>query len=64
MAFYGKISEKDISASIAKLKNTDAYQTPIIPKDKTEHFILKSVYLKGNMITPAIHKKSQDIYII
>ena len=65
MAFCGIIKKEEFNDSVNKLKKSNSeYYLNLVPKSQSEYYVLKSVHVKNDIIVPAIHKKSQDIYII
>jgi mannose-6-phosphate isomerase-like protein (cupin superfamily) len=65
MAYAGIIGKDNIQKIVNELKESKTeYYSTLVPKEKSEYFVIKAVHTKGEIITPAVHKKSQDIYII
>lgn len=65
MAYTGTIKKEDFNKVVEKIKNSDKdHYLSLVPSEQLEHFILKAVHLENETIVPAIHTRSQDIYII
>ena len=65
MAYCGRITKEDFDKSIRDLASSNSgYYHNLIPPNQLEFYVLKSVHVKDDIIVPAIHKISQDIYII
>ena len=65
MAFTGIVKRKEFEKAVEELRlDKKEYYKNLIPKEKLEHYNLKAVYGENEVLVPAIHTQTQDIYIV